>query len=241
MSNMMMMGVGGETAVGFGGSSGGGSGATVSVLTSTNISGTLSPWTISGITFSSGLCVVGVVNDTVAFPPPVGITVNGVACTKIGATIADPGFNSVSLWAAVVTAGTSNIAIASSGASFGNIAFNSWLIQGLASSSPTGTSSFDGFNPQVADPQGPMSSLTVNSNGAAILVVGGTFVALPATTTWAPAAVTRDTGAETGTTAGNTIRLAGAHLTTAGTYTNITVSGSSVSWQYCGMVGAAWS
>ncbi len=215
-----------------------GSGASIAPLFGQASTGGASPLTIgSGIVFSTGVVGVGIAQDRGggAVGAPTAVTINGVAATQIGTTVSDGTQNGVSCWYAPVTAGTGNVTITNVGG-FGETAANGWMITGNLSNIPTANSSFNGFSPTQADPQGPMS-LTVASGGVAMAVVGSNFKPVTVNpTTWV--AATRDALTEAENATGNEIAIAGAHITGAGTF-GIEASGTT-SWLYSGMCGAAW-
>lgn len=218
---------------------GGGGGVSISALASGNSScGSSTCTLVSSQTFAAGIVPAGIVTDlSGSLSPPTTVTINGVSATPIGSPVTD-GTTSIQMWYATVGSGTGNIVLAAAG-SIGESCLSSWTITGASSSTPTANNSFNGLVSTQADPQGPMSSLTVASGGVAALFIGGIFHTTTANpTTWVQAS--RDASLETGNGAGNQCAAAGGHISAAGTYTGITASGT-VSWSYSAMLGAAWN
>jgi hypothetical protein len=227
----------------------GGGGASIAPLLSTTGAGGPSPFTIvSGQTFTAGVVAIGVVTDFSS--TLTAVSINGVSATQIGLTVTDSSNTSVQMWSAVVPAGSSPGTITLSDAgSVGTVGISAWTITGFTSSTPTANNSFNGLSSTQADPQGPMSSITIASGGVGAFFIGGTFHSATANpTSWTPSpTIIRDASLEAGTSLGNTLAVAGAHTVTAGTITGACAGGSggvcatgSVSWLFSAMIGATW-
>lgn len=216
--------------------SGGGGGASISALTAGTCTGASPCTIITGQTFTTSIVVVGLVADLAAGAgTPTAVTINGVTATQAGATITDTANTAVQLWYASVTSGTGNI---TETGGTGNMCASVWAITGASSSTPVSTNSFNGLSPTQADPQGPMSSITLASGDVGAFFIGGTFhTSTVNPTTWVQS--TRDAAAETALATGNGCAVSGSHISAAGTYAGITAAGSA-SWLFSAMIGARW-
>lgn len=214
-------------------------------LFTTNTTGVQgSPWTTGSIIFSTGLCVIGIecLGGTTFDTSPTSVTINGVTAIQIGSTIGDTG--ETSMWQAPVSAGSGTIVmsnVANSGW-LSDVVMCGWTITGNSSDAPTSIGTLNATTSNNVDPQGPVSSFTVNTGGAAVGFIGASFnvAAGQFPVVWTPGAVVRDASTEVSSVFSNGARIGGAHISTSGTYTTVGCSGTSAPWQYSNLIFAAW-
>lgn len=218
----------------------GGASATCLAAGSTTTAGA-NPWTISGITFSTGTVVLGVVSDRNggSSGPITAPVINGVPSTQVGTTVSDGTTNGVNLWRADVTSGGPGT-IVISGNTAATMATVTWMVTGLSSSTPTQVAPGNGFAVQLPDAQ----TVTLTSLAANSLVIGFIGRNFPATqnpTTWG--GVTTDTTcSEQLNGAGNGAITSGGHINSTSGTVNVTATATAgQSWQYSGLIAAAWN
>lgn len=224
------------------GGGGGGGGATVTALFGTNNgAGFTAPYNAGSFSFSNGEAVVGIITSIGGgFPDITGVTIKGVAATKIGTGVSNAGNAAVSLWHATVTAGSGSVIIANGQGTISQTCVNGWMITGIVSGTPTASVTTDNFAGSHADPQSLGSNLVVSSGGVGVVIIAASFRTAAETIPPSWTNATRDSTAESNNTNGNGYTIAGAHESSAGSYA-VSVSGASGSgWEFNGMIGAAW-
>jgi hypothetical protein len=218
--------------------SGGGGPSVASLFTASATTGGLSPYHIvTGVTFSAGVAVVGVAYDGLSGAAVTGVQINGVTATQIGTTVSDGTNNGVALFYAVVSAGSGDIVLTNGTSNFGEVAVNGWMITGNSSNTPSVSGQTNGFAVQQPDPQGPISLASLAAGSVAVGVIGRNFPSSENPTSWT--GITRDASAEATNATGNGIIIAGAKASGLSGTTSVSATGSS-SWQYSGMLAAAW-